>query len=51
MSVSYFVGREQLIKKINGYFQNQERVDDFTKIVILRGMGGESFLTPPANSS
>ena len=51
MSVSYFVGREQLIEKINGYLQNEETVGDCRKIVILHGMGGEAFLSPSADPS
>ena len=51
MSVSYFVGREHLIEKINVYLQNEETVNDCRKIVVLRGMGGEAFLTPSADQS
>ena len=51
MSVSYFVGREHLIEKMNGYLQNDETVNDCRKIVILCGMGGEASLSPFAYQS
>ena len=51
MGVSYFVGREHLIEKINAYLQNEETVNDCRKIVILRGMGGKAFLSLSADQS
>lgn len=42
MNVPYFVGRHNLIEKIDGYLQKVETVNDCRKIVILRGMGGKA---------
>ncbi len=40
MNVKYFVGRHHLMEEIDGYLQELETVKGFTKILILRGMGG-----------
>lgn len=51
MNVQYFVGRDHLIQKIDGYLQKAETVNECRKIVILRGMGGKALLSPSAHQS
>lgn len=51
MNVQYFVGRDHLIEKIDGYLQKAETVNDSRKIVILRGMGGKALLNSLADQS
>ena len=51
MNVQYFVERDHLIEKIDGYLQKVETVNDCRKIVILRGMGGKALLSPSADQS
>ena len=40
MSVQHFVGRKQLLERMNTLFEDGEEGDERTKVVILRGMGG-----------
>ncbi len=40
MNVQYFVGRKHLLEQIDGYLQKDEKGEDRTKVVVLRGMGG-----------
>ena len=40
MNVQYFVGRKHLLEQIDGYLQKDEKGEDRTKVVILRGLGG-----------
>ena len=40
MNVQYFVGRKHLLEQIDGSLQEDEKGEDRTKIVVLRGMGG-----------
>lgn len=49
MNVQYFVGRDHLIEKIDGYLQKVETANNYTKIVILYGMGGKALLSASAS--
>ncbi len=45
MNVQNFVGRESLLERMDGFFQDNEKRKDRTGIVvILLGMGGQSHL-------
>ena len=49
INVLYFVGRESLFEKIDGYLQNVETAKDCTKIVIPFGMGDGALLSSSAD--
>ena len=41
MNVQHFVGRKQLLEKIKTLFEDNEEVEERTRVVVLRGMGGQ----------
>ena len=41
MNVQHFVGRRQLLEKINTLFEDDEKLEEKTRVVVLRGMGGQ----------
>lgn len=51
MNVQYFVGRDHLLEKVDGYLQKVETENDCRKIVILRGIDGKTWLSPSADQS
>ena len=40
MNVQHFVGRKQLLERMNALFEDIEKGEERTKVVVLRGMGG-----------
>ena len=40
MNVQHFVGRKQLLERMDTLFENIEKGEERTKVVVLRGMGG-----------
>ena len=40
MNVQHFVGRKQLLERMDTLFENAEKGEERTKVVVLRGMGG-----------
>ena len=41
MNVQRFVGRQRLLEEIDGHLRKEEKEENCTKIVVLRGMGGK----------
>ncbi len=40
MNVQHFVGRQQLLERMDTLFEHDESAEARTKVVVLRGMGG-----------
>ena len=40
MNVQHFVGRKQLLERMNTLFEDDDKGEERTKVVVLRGMGG-----------
>ena len=41
MNVQHFVGRKQLLERMNTLFEDDEKIEEKTRVVVLRGMGGQ----------